>query len=608
MEVKGLNPTQCNLRSVVREKLLTNIIAIDDNDWGKKVLIVDTVTMLVIDSAIEMNEITMAGVADVCNIMTQRLPLPSLEAIYFISATQENVDRLIDDFDDIQAYPYKRIHLYFTTTPSNDMLRKIGAGKVAGRIASCKVADINFLVYDSHTFHFGTPKSFWNLFSRNSQRNQVEAEIDSIAEKLCSVCTTFEDFPVVRYAANSPFAGTISEAVHKKLGDRFSKGLIKKNQQRGQLLILDRTHDLISPIIHELYYQAMVADIIRPPQDVYKCPYKDANGYDQKYVVILNENDPIYSTTRHLHIKKAREWIVANVKTFTEQSKALQASGDIQKIARAMPQYQHMKTKYSVHSSLSKKCFDDYGELKLERIISAEQAMATGQTEDGQRVGVPQDLSGLIRGNDIRVSDKLRLLMLLYASDPTTINQRPQFELNSGLSTLDQACTQEWCRIVEMAGRRNQRRPPAHETEWQFLTSRYIPAVHDLMKAVCTDKLNNKDFCYEDNSEASISFSGGGGGSFQSKRSSVRPGFGLNSMAPQGKQPALYIFIAGGISYNEIRLAHVLSQEFGRDIFIGSTHIYSPLDLVDQLSNLNNTPDSPCYKSCFIGDQDYFTS
>lgn len=48
--------------------------------------------------------------------MTQRLPLPSLEAIYFISATPENVDRLILDFDDIQSYPYKRVHIYFTTS------------------------------------------------------------------------------------------------------------------------------------------------------------------------------------------------------------------------------------------------------------------------------------------------------------------------------------------------------------------------------------------------------------------------------------------------------------------------------------------------------------
>jgi syntaxin-binding protein 1 len=265
-----------------------------------------------------------------------------------------------------------------------------------------------------------------------------------------------------------------------------------------------------------------------------------------------------------------------------------------------------MKTKYSVHSSLSKKCFDDYGELKLERIISAEQAMATGQTEDGERVGVPPELSGLIRGNEIRVSDKLRLLMLLYASDPSCINQRPQFELNSGLSTIDQACTQEWCRIVEMAGRRNQRRAPAHETEWQFLTSRYIPAIHDIIKGICTDKLNSKDFSFEDTCEEKIPFAAGGG-SYQSKRSSVRPGFGTN-VATQAKQPALYVFIAGGISYNEIRLVHILSQELGRDIIIGSTHIYSPLDLCDQLSSLNQSSESPCYKSCFIGDQDYFST
>jgi hypothetical protein len=35
----------------------------DDQDWGKKILITDPVTMLTIDSAIEMNELTLAGIA-----------------------------------------------------------------------------------------------------------------------------------------------------------------------------------------------------------------------------------------------------------------------------------------------------------------------------------------------------------------------------------------------------------------------------------------------------------------------------------------------------------------------------------------------------------------
>lgn len=609
MEIKNTVSSLSNLRLNVKDRILQNIINISDNDWGKKVLIVDDLTMLIIDSAIEMNEITLAGVADVVKISTQRMPLPSLEAIYFLSATDENVQSIKADFDDLEAHSYKRVHIYFTGTPTQDMLRVLAQSKLAGRILTCKVADINFLVYDSHTFHFGTPRSFWSLFSRNSQRNQVQDEINSISERLSSVCATFEDFPVVRFASNSPFAGSIADATHAKLMEKFSKGFLKKNQARGQLIILDRTHDLISPVIHELYYQAMFQDTIRPPNDVYKCPYKDQEGRDKKYVVILNENDPIFTATRHLHIKNAREWISQNVKLFTEESKALHSSGDISKIAKSMGKYQHMKTKYSVHSTLSKKCFDDYALLKLEKITAAEQALATGETEDGKRVGIPADLSQLIRGNEIRTSDKLRLLMLLYASDPTTINQRPQFELNSGLSTIDQTISAEWTRIVEMSGRRNQKRAPVHQEEWKFITSRFLPAIHDIIRSVCENTFNsNKEFSLQDQSEANVPFSSSAGHS--NKRSSVRPGFGVSNLASQAKQPTLYIFIAGGVSYNEIRLAHLLSQEYGRDIIIGSTHILTPLDLLDQLSGLNQSPESQCYQSTVIGSgldmEDYF--
>jgi hypothetical protein len=35
----------------------------EDQDWGKKILITDATTMLFIDSAIEMNELTLAGIA-----------------------------------------------------------------------------------------------------------------------------------------------------------------------------------------------------------------------------------------------------------------------------------------------------------------------------------------------------------------------------------------------------------------------------------------------------------------------------------------------------------------------------------------------------------------
>jgi len=193
--------------------------------------------------------------------------------------------------------------------------------------------------------------------------------------------------------------------------------------------------------------------------------------------------------------------------------------------------------------------------------------------------------------------------MLLYASDPGSINQRNQFELNTGLQQSDQAILGEWTRIVEMSGRRNQRRPPVHDQEWQFLSSRFLPVVHDIAKNACAGTLSAKEFTFQDSSEANVPFGDmGGGGGGRSKRTSIRPGFASASSAV--KQPPLYIFIAGGVTYNEIRAIHTVSIELARDIIIGSTHIIGPRDLIEQLGGLtSNSPDNiPCYRSTFIGD------
>lgn len=94
--------------------------------------------------------------------------------------------------------------------------------------------------------------------------------------------------------------------------------------------------DILTPVVHEVYYETMVGDCVRPSNNVIQyvnipfqeliivsSPYVDSKGQSAEYVVILNENDPVWIATRHMHIKNAKDWILDHVKTFTEQSREL---------------------------------------------------------------------------------------------------------------------------------------------------------------------------------------------------------------------------------------------------------------------------------------------
>lgn len=68
---------------------------------------------------------------------------------------------------------------------------------------------------------------------------------------------------------------------------------------------------------------------------------------------------------------------------------------------RLMPNYQLMKTKYSVHTKLYKQCLDYWTESNMEKITEIEQILATGQDDNGKRQGVPAELMNILKNPDI---------------------------------------------------------------------------------------------------------------------------------------------------------------------------------------------------------------
>ena len=77
--------------------------------------------------------------------------------------------------------------------------------------------------------------------------------------------------------------------------DEFVKdGSLSATQaNRGQLLIMDRALDLVSPVLHDLHYQPLVYDVLPVNNDTY------AFGDN---VMILGEHDWLWNDFRHMHI------------------------------------------------------------------------------------------------------------------------------------------------------------------------------------------------------------------------------------------------------------------------------------------------------------------
>lgn len=177
------------------------------------------------------------------------------------------------------------------------------------------------------------------------------------------------------------------------------------NRPRSTLYILDRSMDLVSPLIHEFTYQAMVHDLL-PVRDGEKVTYKmkvnEGQATEEVKDVELSEKDKLWVDNRHKHMKDTIDKLMGDFQKFIDANPHFankEADGGnslsaIKDMLAGLPQFQEMKEAYSLHLTMAQDAMNIFQGRKLPDLASVEQvrkACVRRSTERADQATVPGD-------------------------------------------------------------------------------------------------------------------------------------------------------------------------------------------------------------------------
>ncbi|XP_065016070.1 SNARE-interacting protein KEULE-like isoform X2 [Musa acuminata AAA Group] len=596
---------QKTFRQISRDRLLYEMLRttkVKDSKSTWKVLIMDKITVKVMSYSCKMADITEQGVSLVEDLYKRRQPLPSMDAIYFIQPTKENVVRFLADMSG-RSPLYRKAFVFFSSPVNKELVTLIKKdASVLPRIGALSEMNLEYFAIDSQEFP-------------NVRYRAAKSSLD------VSMLTTLRDLVPTKLAA----------AVWNYLAKY--KATIPDFPQREtcELLIVDRSIDQIAPIIHEWTYDAMCHDLLNMDGNKYthEVPSKTGSTTEKKEV-LLEDHDPIWLELRDAHIADASERLHEKMTNFITKNKAAQihhssrdggelSTRDLQKMVQALPQYSEQIDKLSLHVEIAGKINRVIREQGLREVGQLEQDLVFGDA------GTKELINFFRTKQDVSRENKLRLMMLYASIYP----EKFEGEKGSKLMELAQLSSDDMIAVNNMRylggsdtkkasgsgfslkfdiskKKHAVRKERNSEETWQL--SRFYPLIEELLEKLSSGNLPKDEYpCMNDPSptfhgtsqNTSVRTTHAQPTQAHSVRSRptatwARPrnsddGYSSDSILRHSSSDLrkmgqrIFIFIIGGATRSELRVVHKLTSKLNREIILGSSSLDDPPQFITKL-------------------------
>ena len=147
--------------------------------------------------------------------------MPNMEAIYFITPSEESISTLIQDFKSRSLY--KAVHVYVTEAIPEQLFQRLSKSEVVKKMKSLVEVNISFTAYESKVYTLDVEPSISMVYSYERYLSNLlindkiaslltkkqfnifivssSGLLERMAEQLATLCSTLGEFPSIRYRA-----------------------------------------------------------------------------------------------------------------------------------------------------------------------------------------------------------------------------------------------------------------------------------------------------------------------------------------------------------------------------------------------------------------------
>lgn len=610
------------------------------------VLIVDKATLRVVREVFQNQDLQQEGIRLVELIENaQREALPMLHAIYFLMPTERNI-QLVGKDTQTRTF-YNSFHIFFAHKLPDELLAFAATLEALARVRSFAEINLSFLTFDSRAFHFDDRNALSNVLMARTEGwlrcSGILGALQDPANRLATLLASLSACRAkVRYSRST--AGTASgapELFAALLKTRLDEIEEKRVAPVGEealdggttVLILDRSFDWTTVLVHDWHYEALLHDLLGGsggPMNLETCYFKTTLDGEMKEVALGEEKDPFMKKHRHFPFWEVSDIVNDEIAGWTQKDGEMRTRApteDIQRMsARAssilqeLPDYQESFVKLQVHSDICSQCYHVVERQRLVRVGDFEQTLLTGVEPDGKDANsksISKELEKLLKDPGMPGMIKFRLLVLYFATSkgwddtrwPNFVAALPDPKDRTALisrvwpgperppSAPDsmrgprraQALPQS--RGATMTGTKayyKQRVSALRQCPRSVKLRRWVPRLCGVLEELAHGRLDTDAFPELGRRE----------------RQYLRDG-ALETLGATGQ---IVVFFIGGVSLPEVRVAHEAVETFGFEVFVGGSCIVEPRDLLDEIRRQANmhpsglgTLEPACEPESYIG-------